>query len=165
MEMNLRIRDADSGADCDAVRELFREYAGSLGFGLEFQDFEAELAGLPGRYARPGGCLLVAEAAGGPVRFGGCVALRDLTDGVCEMKRLFVRPWFRGQRLGRRLAETVIRRARDMGYGRMRLDTIDTMAQANGLYLSLGFVPISPYCRNPIPGARFYELRLFPDAA
>jgi GNAT superfamily N-acetyltransferase len=164
MGTDLRIRDADPGTDIAAVRELILEYAGSLGFGLEFQDFDAELAGLPGRYARPGGCLLVAEAAAGPVRFGGCVALRDLTGGVCEMKRLFVRPWFRGQRIGRRLAETVIRRARDMGYGRMRLDTIDTMAQANGLYLSLGFVPITPYCPNPVPGARFYELRLFPDA-
>lgn len=157
---DVRIRDAGPGEDLDAARELFREYAGTLGFGLEFQDFESELSGLPGRYALPGGCLLLAEAADGPVRFGGCAALRDLSDGICEMKRLYVRPWFRGQRLGRRLAEAIIRRARDMGYGRMRLDTIDTMAEANGLYLSLGFSPIAPYCVNPIPGASFYELRL-----
>jgi GNAT superfamily N-acetyltransferase len=165
METSLRIRDADPATDLGAVRELFREYAASLDFGLEFQDFEAELAGLPGRYAPPGGCLLVAEAGGGPVRFGGCVALRDLSDGVCEMKRLFVRPWFRGQRVGRRLAETVVARARSLGYARMRLDTIDTMVRATGLYLSLGFSPIPAYCANPVPGARFYELRLTPAAA
>ncbi|MEF3697209.1 GNAT family N-acetyltransferase [Desulfolutivibrio sp.] len=164
METRLRIRDADPGSSLDVVRELFREYAAALGFGLEFQDFEAELAGLPGRYAPPGGCLLVAEAGDGPVRFGGCVALRDLGCGVCEMKRLYVRPWFRGQGLGRRLAETVIARAKDMDYARMRLDTIVTMAQANGLYQSLGFSPIPAYCPNPIPGALFYELRLTPAA-
>ncbi|WP_246287968.1 GNAT family N-acetyltransferase [Desulfolutivibrio sulfoxidireducens] len=160
MESSPRIRDAAGETDLRAARELFREYAASLDFGLEFQNFEEELAGLPGRYARPGGCLLVAEARIGPVRFGGCVALRGLEPGVCEMKRLFVRPWFRGQGLGRRLAEAVIARARLEGYARMRLDTIATMVQANGLYLALGFAPIPAYCENPIPGARFYELRL-----
>jgi ribosomal protein S18 acetylase RimI-like enzyme len=164
METHLRIRDADPGSTLGIVRELFREYAAALGFGLEFQDFEAELAGLPGRYAPPGGCLLVAEAGDGPVRFGGCVALRDLGCGVCEMKRLYVRPWFRGQGLGRRLAETVIARAKNMDYASMRLDTIAAMAQANGLYQSLGFSPIPAYCPNPIPGALFYELRLTPAA-
>ncbi|MDQ7832464.1 MAG: GNAT family N-acetyltransferase [Desulfovibrionaceae bacterium] len=162
METHLRIRDAGPGSGLDMVRELFREYAASLDFGLEFQDFDAELAGLPGRYAPPGGCLLVAEAGGGPVRFGGCVALRDLGGGVCEMKRLYVRPWFRGQGLGRRLAAAVISRAESMGYSRMRLDTIATMVQADGLYQNLGFSRIPAYCQNPVPGARFYERRLTP---
>jgi ribosomal protein S18 acetylase RimI-like enzyme len=152
------IREAAGETDLEAVRGLFREYAASLDFGLEFQDFEAELAGLPGRYAPPGGCLLVAQARSGPVRFAGCVALRGLSFAICEMKRLYVRPWFRGQGLGRRLAESVIARARLEGYARMRLDTIATMAEANGLYLALGFRPIPAYCANPIPGARFYEL-------
>lgn len=165
METPLHIREAASEAGLDAARELFREYAASLDFGLEFQDFEAELAGLPGRYAPPGGCLLVAVAEGGPVRFGGCVALRDLSHGVCEMKRLYVRPWFRGQGLGRRLAVAVIARARDLDYSRMRLDTISTMVQADGLYQSLGFFRIPAYCQNPVPGARFYEMRLTPSAA
>lgn len=155
-----RIREASGGEDLDAVRELLREYAASLDFGLEFQNFEEELAGLPGRYAPPNGCLLVAEAETGPVRFGGCVALRGLSPSMCEMKRLFVRPWFRGQGLGRRLAEEILLRARLKGYGRMRLDTIATMAQANGLYLALDFKPIPAYCPNPVAGARFFELTL-----
>ncbi len=155
-----RIREASGGKDLDAVRELFREYAASLDFGLEFQNFEEELSGLPGRYAPPDGCLLMAEAEAGPVRFGGCVALRGLSPGMCEMKRLFVRPWFRGQGLGRRLAEEALLRARLNGYARIRLDTISTMTQANGLYLALGFKPIPAYCANPVAGACFYEFTL-----
>jgi ribosomal protein S18 acetylase RimI-like enzyme len=144
--------------DMDVVRVLFREYVDSLGLDLSFQGFDAELAGLPGRYAPPGGCLFVAEAAGTAV---GCVALRALDGpGVCEMKRLFVRPGRTGQGLGRRLAETVIAAARRLGYATMRLDTLTSMAAANVLYRRLGFARIAPYCPNPLDGARFYELPL-----
>ena len=147
-------------ADIEPVRALFREYAASLGFDLCFQGFDEELAGLPGRYAEPAGCVLLARATGGREPIGG-VGLRPLEDGACEMKRLYVRPSGRGRGLGRALAVAVIDEARRAGYECMRLDTIDSaMEAAVALYLDLGFADIPPYTANPIAGARYLELRL-----
>jgi ribosomal protein S18 acetylase RimI-like enzyme len=143
--------------DPDDARVLFREYQAELGVDLCFQDFDRELAELPGAYGPPDGCLLVAAVDG---QLAGCVALRRLGDGVCEMKRLYVRPAFRGQKVGRALAEAVIATARARGYQRMRLDTLPSMSQASELYRSLGFTEIAPYYRNPVAGARFLELAL-----
>ena len=152
------IRRATSAEEIEAVRLLFREYAGSLGFDLRFQNFEQELAGLPGQYAPPSGCLLSATAGDEPA---GCVALKKVADGVCEMKRLYVRSRHRGTGLGRTLAEQIIGEAKRMGYQTIRLDTIPSvMGSAVALYRSLGFRDIPAYCFNPIAGALFMELRL-----
>ena len=158
MREQFRIVPAEERAQIDHVRTLFREYAFSLGFSLCFQSFDAELAGLPGEYSPPAGQLLLAFCDSTPA---GCVALRKWEDGICEMKRLYVRPEVRGQGLGRDLVLTLIEQARHLLYGRIRLDTIAaSMAEAVGLYRSLGFREIAPYCRNPIPGAIFLELDL-----
>ena len=143
--------------DADEVRTLFREYQVELGVDLCFQGFDHELADLPGAYGPPDGSLLVAAVDG---ETAGCVALRKLGDGVCEMKRLYVRPAFRGRKVGRALAEGVIAAARERGYERMRLDTLPQMREATALYRSLGFAEIEPYYRNPVSGARFLELKL-----
>jgi len=142
-----------------AARRLFREYADALGFDLCFQDFENELASLPGDYAPPTGRLLLAVEDSKPV---GCVALRALDVGACEMKRLYVRPDYRGRGIGRQLAMVVIEAAKESGYERMRLDTVPWMTEAIRLYESLGFRDIPPYRPNPIPGARYLELKLGP---
>ena len=141
----------------DRVRELFREYQLSLGIDLSFQDFEEELAGLPGTYAPPLGRLYIAFVDGVPA---GCIALRPLGHGQCEMKRLYVRPAFRGQELGRRLAAKAIDEAREIGYTQMYLDTLPTMTSAQALYRSLGFRPVAPYRFNPIEGAQYMRLDL-----
>ncbi len=152
------IRTVITAEGMELVRTLFREYAGSLNFDLCFQDFEQELTSLPGPYAPPSGRLLLATVAEKPA---GCVALKKLADGVCEMKRLYVRDAYRGTGLGRTLAEQIIREARDLGYEAIRLDTVPSvMGSAVGLYRSLGFREIPPYCFNPVPGALFLELPL-----
>jgi putative acetyltransferase len=149
---------ARTSDDLAAARELFFEYARSLDFSLAFQGFDEEVARLPGEYAPPAGCLLLARADGA---LAGCVALRRLEGDVCEMKRLFVRPAFRGAGLGRRLAQAVIDEARGAGYARMRLDTVaPAMPDAVRLYLGLGFREIGAYCENPLPGAFFMELAI-----
>jgi putative acetyltransferase len=153
----MTIAQARSEPDLDEIRALFEEYAASLGFNLGFQGFVEELAGLPGDYAPPRGRLFLAQDGGRPA---GCVALRDLGEGSCEMKRLYVRPAFRGSGLGRVLAERLIGEARGIGYARMRLDTVPSMERARALYFDLGFREIPPYRYNPIPGTAFLELLL-----
>ncbi len=145
------------------VRILFREYADSLGFGLCFQGFEQEMADLPGRYAPPAGCLLLATVDD---RLAGCVALKRLGDGMCEMKRLYVRSRYRGTSRGRTLAEQIVREGKRLGYQAMRLDTIrSVMGSDVALYRSLGFWDIPAYCSNPVPGALFMELLLQQERA
>lgn len=152
------IRDAASAVDIACARELFLEYAQSLSFSLCFQGFDNELASLPGKYARPEGRLLLAEIGG---QLAGCAGLRALDSATCEMKRLFVRRAFRGQRVGWLLADRIINEARGIGYTRMRLDTVaSTMGDAVALYRRLGFVEIAPYCENPMPDTLYMELSL-----
>ena len=147
--------DATTPAALDMVRELFREYQRSLEVDLCFQGFEKELAALPGAYAPPKGRLYLAYNGAIPA---GCVALRPLGEGVCEMKRLYVTPAARGEGLGRRLALRAIEAAREIAYERMRLDTLPSMQKAIELYRELGFVEIAPYYESPVVGALFFEL-------
>ena len=157
-DFKLKIAQVETAADLIAARELFVEYAKSLNFSLCFQGFDQELASLPGDYVPPAGRLLLAEFYN---RRAGCVALHRLEDGVCEMKRLYVRPEFRGHKIGRRLAEVVIAEARAAGYRLMRLDTVaPVMRQAVLLYRELGFYEISAYRPNPQPGTLYMELAL-----
>lgn len=153
----VRIVSAKTTAQLDEIRALFREYAASLPFSLDFQGFEAELAALPGVYTPPRGRLLLAENGG---RAAGCIAHKPLEPGICEMKRLYVRPESRGRNIGRKLAELLIAEARTAGYKAMRLDTIADMKAAMALYESLGFRRIEAYYANPIAGACFFELGL-----
>jgi ribosomal protein S18 acetylase RimI-like enzyme len=145
-----------------AVRGLFRDYVAALGVSLDFQDFDAELAGLPGDYAPPHGRLLLAWQSDEPV---GCVAIRPLEPGICEMKRLYLKPSARSSGLGKRLALSICDEARAAGYAHMRLDTLSTMTSALRLYESLGFRVIAPYYYNPLPGAVYLELDLRMNAS
>ena len=154
----MRFTQAASADEIEQARLLFREYESWLGLDLCFQNFEKELAELPGAYAPPAGRLLLAFEND---QLAGCVALRKLSDGVCEMKRLFLRPQFHGKGRGRQLAERIIDEARDAGYERMRLDTLpEQMGKAIALYRTLGFKEIEPYYDNPVTGALFMELEL-----
>lgn len=139
------------------VREMLREYQASLGVSLCFQNFEAELAGLPGAYAAPQGRLLIAWVDGQAL---GCVGLRALEPGLCEMKRLYLRPAARGQQLGGRLAQAICAAAKEAGYRAIRLDTLPGMTAARGLYASMGFVQVPGYVFNPIQGTHFLEMDL-----
>jgi ribosomal protein S18 acetylase RimI-like enzyme len=152
------VRQAESPKQIAAIRELFLEYAQSLGFSLCFQSFDKELAGLPGDYAPPEGRLLLATYEG---TLAGCVALHKLDTGICEMKRLYVRPQFRGKGLGRALAERIITDAQQIGYKQLRLDTVEPMMRAAvAMYRQLGFREIAPYRENPIAGALYMELTI-----
>jgi ribosomal protein S18 acetylase RimI-like enzyme len=153
----MKFVQAQTTAHIEQARELFREYEAWLGLDLCFQNFEKELAELPGAYAPPDGRLLLAYENG---ELAGCVALRKLEDG-CEMKRLFLRPQFHGGGRGRELAQRIIDEARSEGYERIRLDTLPAqMGKAIALYRSLGFKEIAPYYTNPVAGALFMELEL-----
>ncbi|HEV3468587.1 MAG TPA: GNAT family N-acetyltransferase [Pyrinomonadaceae bacterium] len=153
----MELIQAESAAQVEEARRLFEEYAAATGVELCFQNFEAELRGLPGDYAPPDGRLLLATEGGRPL---GCVALRKIDEAVCEMKRLYLRPEARGTGAGRRLAEAIIGEARAIGYERMRLDTLPSMREAIALYRSLGFREIEPYRFNPVGGSLFMELKL-----
>lgn len=153
----MRICQAVTPEQIALARALFEEYAAWLGVDLSFQGFAAESAGLPGAYAPPRGRLLLALAGG---EVAGCVALRALDDGICEMKRLFVRPAFRRQGVGKRLAERIVVEARAMGYRTMRLDTLPQMQAAIRLYEALGFVRCAAYYDTPLPDTVFMELQL-----
>jgi ribosomal protein S18 acetylase RimI-like enzyme len=152
--VNIEIERDPEAAD---VRPLLEKYAASLSFDLTFQDFETELATLPGDYAPPEGALLLARVEGDPA---GCVALRRIDSSTGELKRLFVTPEHRGLGLGRLLATVVVELAHERGYRRLRLDTTPEMAAAQALYSSLGFQEIEPYRENPVAGASFLELDL-----
>jgi len=157
----ISLRHADTAAELAQAAEVFREYAASLGIDLCFQNFDAELATLPGDYAAPAGRLLLAYVDG---QLAGCGALRPLADvdyaNACEMKRLFVRPGFRRFGLGRLLAQALLDEARGAGYSAMLLDTLDDMEAARELYATLGFDEIPPYYFNPIPGAHYLKADL-----
>lgn len=154
----LVIYQAESAVHIAQVRDLFIEYADSLGFSLCFQNFDKELEGLPGAYAPPSGRLLLAEYYG---ELAGCVALRRLDAEIAEMKRLYLRPALRGKGLGRILAERIIQEAREIGYRRMRLDTVEpVMKTAVAMYRELGFREIASYTENPVKGALYMELNL-----
>ena len=159
---SITLRTPSTPAELDAVRDIFREYASSLGVDLCFQGFDAELAQLPGDYAEPRGALLVAEVEGA---VAGCCALRPLDTAdypnASEMKRLYVRKAFRGFGLGRELAETMLDRARQAGYACVLLDTLDDMESARALYTDLGFEEIPPYYHNPIAGAHYLKVDIF----
>jgi putative acetyltransferase len=153
----ITMSDAVSAVEMDDIRALFLEYADSLEISLCFQNFEAELAGLPGTYVPPSGRLLLAREGKQSV---GCAGFRRLEAGICEMKRLYVRPQWRGRGIGQRLAGMLIDAARNAGYARMRLDTLNTMKSAIDLYTSLGFRRIEAYYANPSDRAVFMELVL-----
>ena len=157
MSTEIRIVRAQSPDQIDEVRRLFREYERFLGVDLCFQSFEEELAGLPGQYGPPDGVLLMVMDSR---QSAGCVALRKVEDGICEMKRLYLRPKYRGRGLGRRLAERIVSEAAALGYKVMRLDTLDKLKEAMGLYEVMGFRRREPYYGNPLPGVVYWELDL-----
>jgi putative acetyltransferase len=155
--MHVAIQVADTRERLADAHALFLSYQESLGISLCFQGFGEELATLPGRYSSPAGRLYVAYDGALAVA---CVAMRPQGDGACEMKRLFVTPAARGHGLARRLVDRIVEDARGLGYTCMRLDTLPSMAEAQALYVAMGFRDIAPYTDNPVQGARFMELTL-----
>ena len=156
-ETPLVVAEARWPADRDAVESVFREYVGSLAEDISFQNVDDELAGLPGKYARPTGVVLIARDGD---TTAGAIAYRMVEPGVCEMKRLYVRPAYRGRGLARDLANELIEDARARGYRTMLLDTLGSMKAARALYRDLGFVPVEPYYDNPLPGVMYMALEL-----
>jgi putative acetyltransferase len=155
--MSLRISEARWPDDRAIVEALFREYVASLSEDISFQNVDDELAGLPGKYARPTGVVLIARDGN---EAAGAIAYRMVEPGVCEMKRLYVRPAFRGSGLGRELANELIEDARERGYRTMLLDTLASMQSARSLYRALGFAPVAPYYDNRLPGVMYMALEL-----
>ncbi len=153
----LEIKQVTSKERIEQASELFKEYSNYLNIDLEFQNFNEELESLPGDYSLPEGCLLLAFYKN---KLAGCVALRKFDEGMCEMKRLYVRSGYRGKGIGKALAKQILNIARKLGYTHMRLDTLPFMKEAITLYLSLGFKEIVSYRYNPYEGAKFYELKL-----
>ena len=153
----IKIIHAQSQDDLEKIKGLFIEYQKFLNVDLAFQKFEEELKNIPGPYASPDGCLLFGLVDTSVV---GCVALKKIGDGICEMKRLFVHSSYRGKGYGKLFAKKIIKEARLMGYNKMRLDTLDSLKQAMGLYQSLGFKKIDAYYDNPLPNVVYWELDL-----
>jgi putative acetyltransferase len=151
------IVQAEDRKDCETAKSLIVEYTASLDINFDFQHLHRELQEFPGHYAPPRGRVLLAKSGN---QIAGCVCFRHLTNDVCEMKRLYVKPEYRGQAIGKRLALAVIREAKTIGYHCMRLDTLPTMSAAKALYQTLGFTRIEPYYDNPVEGALFFELKL-----
>jgi putative acetyltransferase len=153
----IEVVEAEGATLVEIARALVLEYQKALGVDLSFQSFDAEVQNLPGEYARPRGCLLLALSDDEPA---GCVAMRPLTDTTCEMKRLYVRPAYRTAGVGRQLVQRVIGEARSAGYDKMYLDTLPVMTGAQRLYETMGFADVPPYRHNPIPGTRYLGLDL-----
>ena len=156
----MEVAEPQSQEEIEEAATLFREYASTLNFDLSFQHFEDEMSTFPIQYSRPTGCLLIAHENH---TLAGCVGLRRLAQGVCEIKRLYVRQGFRGKGIGHALVAKVIDMGRGLGYGWMRLDTVPSMHEAIALYKSFGFKQIPKYRENPIVGALFFELQLSPE--
>ncbi|MFX1500161.1 MAG: GNAT family N-acetyltransferase [Promethearchaeota archaeon] len=151
------IKQAISEDLIQKIQELFLEYANYLNINLDFQNFDEELRTLPGNYAPPEGCLLLAYYEN---RLAGCVGLRKFKNDICELKRLYIRSDFRKKKIGKTLSEAIILKAKEIGYRLIRLDTLSFMKEAINLYLSLGFKIIPPYRYNPFEDAIFFELQL-----
>lgn len=147
----------DSGKDLVYIKELFLEYAESLGVDLSFQGFKEELKSLPGKYQEPEGCIILASVEDAPA---GCVALRKINNEICEMKRLYVRSQFRSLGLGKQLTNLIVEKARELGYEYLRLDTLPSMKIAQEMYREMGFYEIEPYIYNPVEGTRYLEKKL-----
>ena len=155
--MEIVVGKISSGEDLEEIKDLFREYSVSLGVSLCFQGFEEEMAKLPAKYAEPEGSILLAKVDGKPA---GCVALWKLEEGVCEMKRLYVRPQFQGIGLGKQMAVAIIEEAQLKGYKTMKLDTLKRLEAANSLYHSLHFIETTPYNYNPESDVTYFEKEL-----
>jgi putative acetyltransferase len=153
----MQITEAKSKAEIEQARNLFREYQAFLNIDLCFQDFEQELASLPGKYAQPSGAILLARVDG---ELAGCVAVRPIEGDVCEMKRLYVKDKFRGLAIGKKLAQAIIEKAKQRNYKTMRLDTLERLETAMAIYQKLGFKRIEPYYANPLNEVAYWQLEM-----